>query len=75
MHLIFINFRCEVDYWNSDDCITEEVLTKKIKNKHGLFCLLTDTINSKILDNAGNNSSYFLWQLEIVKEYEKIATT
>jgi len=45
---------CEVDYWNSDDCISEEVLTKKIKNKHGLLCLLTDTINSKILDNAGN---------------------
>ena len=75
MHLIFINFRCEVDYWNSDDCISEEVLTKKIKNKHGLFCLLTDTINSKILDNAGNNLNCFLWKLKIVKEYENIATS
>jgi len=45
---------CEIDYWNSDDIISVDLMAKKLIGKHGLLCLLTDSIDSELLNNAGN---------------------
>ncbi|CAN5485796.1 D-glycerate dehydrogenase [soil metagenome] len=44
---------CEVQHWNSDDGIPRQTLLEWIKDKDGLYCLLTERIDAELLDAAG----------------------
>ncbi|KAL5005920.1 hypothetical protein ScPMuIL_017078 [Solemya velum] len=44
---------CEITQWDSDDRVPKQELIKNIAGKDGLFCLLTDRIDRKVLDAAG----------------------
>ena len=43
---------CQVSYWKDDSVIPKEELIKSLQDKDGLFCLLTDKIDSEGLDAA-----------------------
>ncbi|XP_077975480.1 glyoxylate reductase/hydroxypyruvate reductase-like isoform X2 [Styela clava] len=45
--------KCNIDVWDSDECIPNQTLHKRIEGIDGLFCLLTDKIGSATLDAAG----------------------
>ena len=42
-----------VTQWQSDDAIPRSELLERVKGKNGLFCLLTETIDTEVLDIAG----------------------
>lgn len=44
---------CEVDLYSGGAAIPREELLERIAGKHGLVCLLTDTIDAAVLDAAG----------------------
>ncbi|KAH9513426.1 hypothetical protein Btru_032984 [Bulinus truncatus] len=44
---------CVVDIWDSDDVIPKDVLKEKVKGVAAIFCTISDTIDSDILDAAG----------------------
>ncbi|XP_045156540.2 glyoxylate reductase/hydroxypyruvate reductase-like isoform X2 [Mercenaria mercenaria] len=44
---------CNVELWDSDEAIPREELIRGISGAHALFCMLTDTIDGKVLDAAG----------------------
>ncbi|KAJ8971897.1 hypothetical protein NQ314_000510 [Rhamnusium bicolor] len=46
---------CEVTSWTGLDPVPRDELLEKIENKNALFCMLTDVIDSKVLDKAGQN--------------------
>lgn len=46
---------CEVTSWTGEGPVPREELLKNIENKDALFCMLTDKIDSTVLDKAGNN--------------------
>ncbi|XP_052821192.1 glyoxylate reductase/hydroxypyruvate reductase-like [Mya arenaria] len=46
---------CEVEIYDSDEAIPQEVLLEKVKGVNGLLCMLTDNINKDVLDAAGDN--------------------
>jgi len=46
--------KCEIDYWKNDDVIPRNIFMKKAVNKDGILCLLTDQVDKKLLDSAGN---------------------
>lgn len=46
---------CDVSIWPEPDPVPRQELLKNIKGKSGLFCMLTDRIDSEILDAAGSN--------------------
>ncbi|XP_045156539.2 glyoxylate reductase/hydroxypyruvate reductase-like isoform X1 [Mercenaria mercenaria] len=46
---------CNVELWDSDEAIPREELIRGISGAHALFCMLTDTIDGKVLDAAGPN--------------------
>ena len=45
---------CQVSYWKDDSVIPKEELIKSLQDKDGWFCLLTDKIDSEVLDAAKN---------------------
>lgn len=63
----------ELDIWESDEPIPHDVLVEKIKNNYdGLYCMLTDTIDGKVLDAAGNYYNLFLKHLIVfIADYPK----
>lgn len=63
----------ELDIWESDEPIPHDVLVEKIKNNYdGLYCMLTDTIDGKVLDAAGNYYNLFLKHLFVfIADYTK----
>ena len=56
---------CEVTQWNSDEAIPRTELIKGIKDVDALFCLLTDRIDSEILQSAGLQRCYCILSLTI----------
>ncbi|CAH2000570.1 unnamed protein product [Acanthoscelides obtectus] len=53
--LDLLNTQCDVTFWTGPGPVPRSELLKNIENKHALFCMLTDRIDSAILDRAGNN--------------------
>ena len=50
----------EFDIWDSDEPIPHDVLVEKMKNNYdGLYCMLTDTIDSEVLEAAGTYKNVF----------------
>lgn len=47
--------KCNIDIWDSDECIPSQTLHKRVAGIDGLFCLLTDKIGSATLDAAGSS--------------------
>jgi len=43
----------DVEIYEDDEAIPREVLLEKVKGVHALFCLLTDPIDSAVLEAAG----------------------
>ncbi|KAJ8935619.1 hypothetical protein NQ318_006462 [Aromia moschata] len=46
---------CDVTSWTGPGPVPRDKLLQEIENKHGLFCMLTDRIDSEVLDKAGEN--------------------
>src|SRR5918993_5689264 len=44
---------CEVDLYTGSKAISREELLERVKGKDALVCLLTDTVDSELLDAAG----------------------
>ena len=44
---------CEVDLYVGDKAISRDELLKRVAGKHAIVCLLTDTIDTAVLDAAG----------------------
>lgn len=47
--------KCDVEVWNEDQPIPRPVLLRKIAGKDALFCLVTEKVDSELLDAAGPN--------------------
>ena len=47
-----LNAFCDVEYWTKPERISKEELFKKIKDKEGLVCLLTEKVNAELLSAA-----------------------
>ncbi|XP_078366111.1 glyoxylate reductase/hydroxypyruvate reductase-like [Oculina patagonica] len=45
---------CDLDYWDSEDPIPRDELLKRVAGLDGLYCLLTEKIDSELLDAAGS---------------------
>ncbi|KAJ8015389.1 hypothetical protein DPEC_G00025620 [Dallia pectoralis] len=46
---------CKVSLWDSDEPVPREELLKGVAGAHGLLCLLSDKIDTEVLDAAGPN--------------------
>lgn len=44
-----LNATCDVDYWKQSERISKEELFRRIKDKDGLVCLLTERVNEELL--------------------------
>nr|CAI5854509.1 unnamed protein product [Callosobruchus analis] len=53
--LKLLNTYCDVTYWTGSGPVPRAELLKNIQNKDALFCMLTDKIDSEVLDKAGKN--------------------
>jgi glyoxylate reductase len=47
-----LNGSCEVDYWTQPERIPKEELLRRIKDKEGLVCLLTEKVDEELLAAA-----------------------
>jgi glyoxylate reductase len=47
-----LNASCEVDYWTQPERISKEELFRRIQDKEGLVCLLTEKVNEELLAAA-----------------------
>ncbi|HKW57873.1 MAG TPA: D-glycerate dehydrogenase [Candidatus Acidoferrum sp.] len=47
-----LNETCEVDYWTKEQRIPKEELLRRVKDKEGLVCLLTEKVNLELLGAA-----------------------
>jgi glyoxylate reductase len=43
---------CEVEYWTQRERISKEELLRRVKDKDGLVCLLTEKVNDELLGSA-----------------------
>jgi len=43
---------CDVEYWASEDRPPREEVLRRVKDKEGLVCLLTEKVNDELLRNA-----------------------
>ncbi|KAM9412696.1 glyoxylate reductase/hydroxypyruvate reductase-like isoform 2-T2 [Salvelinus alpinus] len=46
---------CKVSLWDSDEPVPRAELLKGVEGAHGLLCLLSDKIDTEVLDAAGPN--------------------
>ena len=44
--------KCEVEYWPQEERISREELFRRVKDKQGLVCLLTDRVDDELLRGA-----------------------
>ncbi|CAL1282695.1 unnamed protein product [Larinioides sclopetarius] len=51
--VMLLQSRCKVEIWDKPSPIPREEFLKLVKGKNGLYCLLTEKINSEVLDAAG----------------------
>lgn len=47
-----LNETCDVEYWTKEERIPKEELLRKVKDKEGLVCLLTEKVNLELLGMA-----------------------
>src|ERR1700732_2368477 len=47
-----LNASCEVDYWSQPERISKEELFRRVNDKDGLVCLLTEKVNDELLAAA-----------------------
>jgi glyoxylate reductase len=47
-----LNASCEVDYWTQPERISKEELFRRVNDKDGLVCLLTEKVNEELLAAA-----------------------
>jgi glyoxylate reductase len=47
-----LNASCEVDYWTEPERISKEELFRRVQEKDGLVCLLTEKVNEELLAAA-----------------------
>ncbi|HXN54090.1 MAG TPA: D-glycerate dehydrogenase [Candidatus Acidoferrum sp.] len=47
-----LNANCEVDYWTQPERISKDELLRRIKDKEGLVCLLTEKVDEELLAAA-----------------------
>jgi glyoxylate reductase len=47
-----LNASCEVDYWTEPERISKEELFRRVQDKDGLVCLLTEKVNEELLAAA-----------------------
>jgi glyoxylate reductase len=47
-----LNANCEMEYWTQPERISKEELFRRIKDKEGLICLLTEQVNEELLRSA-----------------------
>lgn len=47
-----LNASCEVEYWTQAERISKEELLRRVKDKDGLVCLLTERVNEELLRAA-----------------------
>ncbi|HUE42702.1 MAG TPA: D-glycerate dehydrogenase [Candidatus Sulfotelmatobacter sp.] len=47
-----LNANCEVEYWTQAERISKEELLRRVKEKDGLVCLLTERVNDELLRAA-----------------------
>uniref|UniRef100_A0A023FK67 Glyoxylate reductase/hydroxypyruvate reductase n=1 Tax=Amblyomma cajennense TaxID=34607 RepID=A0A023FK67_AMBCJ len=47
--------KCDVEVWNEDKPISRTALLQKIAGKDALFCLVTEKVDSELLDAAGSS--------------------
>ncbi|XP_077504897.1 glyoxylate reductase/hydroxypyruvate reductase-like isoform X2 [Amblyomma americanum] len=47
--------KCDVEVWNEDKPISRSALLQKIAGKDALFCLVTEKVDSELLDAAGSS--------------------
>ena len=47
-----LNAACEVEYWTKPERISKDELLKRVKDKEGLVCLLTEKVNLELLGAA-----------------------
>lgn len=59
---IDFSFRCEVDIWHKPSPIPREELLKRIKDKQGIYCMLTERLDLEFFEAAGNN--YILYNMK-----------
>ena len=52
---LFVCLFCslDLDIWDTEDPIPREELLKRVAGIDGLYCLLTEKIDSQLLDTAG----------------------
>lgn len=51
---LFFN-RCQVEVWGKPSPIPRDELLKRIKGKNGIYCMLTEKLNSEFFEAAGKN--------------------
>lgn len=51
--------RCSLSVWDSDEPVPRAELLKGVAGAHGLLCLLSDKIDSEVLDAAGKTNLWF----------------
>src|SRR3982075_4171062 len=49
-----LNASCDVDYWSKPERISKEELFRRLADKEGLVCLLTEKVNEELLAVAPN---------------------
>jgi glyoxylate reductase len=47
-----LNASCEMEYWTQPERISKEELFRRVKDKEGLLCLLTERVNEELLRAA-----------------------
>jgi len=47
-----LNAECEVEYWAKPERISKEELLRRVADKEGLVCLLTEKVNAELLSAA-----------------------
>lgn len=47
-----LNANCEMEYWTQAERISKEELLRRVKDKDGLVCLLTEKVNDELLRAA-----------------------
>src|ERR1700675_3091344 len=47
-----LNASCDVEYWTQPERISKEELFRRVKDKEGLLCLLTERVNEELLSAA-----------------------
>ncbi|XP_074530798.1 glyoxylate reductase/hydroxypyruvate reductase [Halichoeres trimaculatus] len=55
MKILSTSAVCDVSLWDSDEPVPRAELLKSVQGAHGILCMLSDKIDSELLDAAGPN--------------------